>query len=93
MLSNLQRKADKITENLGDLALSQLDATLELGDTLGDKLQASITLQEESKTVLEAILNKEVKDAPTADFTATNDLLQRLLDKEDEPIQITLTIK
>jgi len=58
MLSNLQRKADKITENLGDLALSQLDATLELGDTLGDKLQASITLQEESKTVLEAILNK-----------------------------------
>lgn len=71
----LKRKIELVISNQGDINLSHLDAILEVGDKI-DAL--SSTVSESIKAIPEA------KDFPEISFTATNALLQRLLDKETE---------
>lgn len=52
-----------------------------------------ININESLQEIKDSVDNIKIPEFPETDLSNTNDLLQKLLDKEQEPIEITLTLE
>lgn len=78
------RRAKRVVDTGMSLPLAHLDVMLEIGDKLD-------SISEAVKSIPETIIPETV--IPETDLSATNELLQQLIDKEDKPLDIKVSLK